>query len=310
MSWSDKEGEILRWEKETGRGVEEFLRIRHASRPQNQEWMKKWHNATFAGGQGDTSKRPRNRQPPCFTLSSLLPSTFEPFTSNRKKKQGRRKGGEKGQTREREEEKKQVDLKRALMRGQKLGGELPPSFFFIVSGSKLCKRPQGHRMSRGSACDGSRESVTSHGDSLVSPLFRRCPPTNSLHPCSLLKEKKRGYLRNFLSEKEKMEKEIFKCFLFTKKGVARRWRIRFSKKGSEWERGVGRSKNRRNIKRLVKARKVWYSETKRGKAAFTRGNRAKVFSGRPCPVRALSRINRGKRAVTTTDVSPFFSSAR
>lgn len=103
------------------------------------------------------------------------------------------------------------------MRGQKLGGELPPSFFFIVSGSKLCKRPQGHRMSRGSACDGSRESVTSHGDSLVSPLFRRCPPTNSLHPCSLLKEKKRGYLRNFLSEKEKMEKEIFKCFLLTKK---------------------------------------------------------------------------------------------
>lgn len=106
------------------------------------------------------------------------------------------------------------------MRGQKLGGELPPSFFFIVSGSKLCKRPQGHRMSRGSACDGSRESVTSHGDSLVSPLFRRCPPTNSLHPCSLLKEKKRGYLRNFLSEKEKMEKEIFKCFLLTKKGVS------------------------------------------------------------------------------------------
>lgn len=97
------------------------------------------------------------------------------------------------------------------MRGQKLGGELPPSFFFIVSGSKLCKRPQGHRMSRGSACDGSRESVTSHGDSLVSPLFRRCPPTNSLHPCSLLKEKKRGYLRNFI-RKRKDGKRNFQMF--------------------------------------------------------------------------------------------------
>lgn len=152
---------------------------------------------------------------------ALPPPPSSPRHSNHsprmeKKKQGRRKGGEKGQTREREEEKKQVDLKRALMRGQKLGGELPPSFFFIVSGSKLCKRPQGHRMSRGSACDGSRESVTSHGDSLVSPLFRRCPPTNSLHPCSLLKEKKRGYLRNFI-RKRKDGKRNFQMFPSHKK---------------------------------------------------------------------------------------------
>lgn len=152
-------------------------------------------------------------------LYPLLPPPLDIRTIHLewKKKQGRRKGGEKGQTREREEEKKQVDLKRALMRGQKLGGELPPSFFFIVSGSKLCKRPQGHRMSRGSACDGSRESVTSHGDSLVSPLFRCCPPTNSLHPCSLLKEKKRGYLRNFIYRKKKRWKKKFSNVSFSRK---------------------------------------------------------------------------------------------
>lgn len=48
-----------------------------------------------------------------------------------KKREGGR-GRKRGQTRGREEEKKQVDLKRALMRGQRLGGELPPSFFHCI----------------------------------------------------------------------------------------------------------------------------------------------------------------------------------
>lgn len=172
------------------RGVEEFLRIRHASRPQNQEWMKKWHNATFAGGQGDTSKRPPGIGNP-LSPPALAPP-ISPRHSNHSPRMGK-KGG-RGQTRGREEEKKQVDLKRALMRGQRLGGELlclPP--FSHCIGMESCVRGRKGIEWKGSACDGSRESVTSHGDPLVPPLFNRCPATNSLHPCSLLKEKKRGW---------------------------------------------------------------------------------------------------------------------
>lgn len=78
---------------------------------------------------------PQYRQPPFAPCLALLParnpSTFEPFTSNGKKREGGR-GRKRGQTRGREEEKKQVDLKRALMRGQRLGGELSPSFFHCI----------------------------------------------------------------------------------------------------------------------------------------------------------------------------------
>lgn len=186
---------------------------------------------------------------------------------------------------------------------------LPP--FFSLYRDQSCVRGR-----KGIECRGDLHVTDRGNPSRVTGIlsFRHFsvaahPPIRSILAL-FLRRRKEGIYGIFYPKKKRWKKKFSNVSFSRKKGVARRWRIRFSKKGSEWERGVGRSKNRRNIKRLVKARKVWYSETKRGKAAFTRGNRAKVFSGRPCPVRALSRINRGKRAVTTTDVSPFFSSAR
>lgn len=132
---------------------------------------------------------PRYRQPPfapCFS-PPYLPSTFEPFTSNGEK---RRKGADK-RARRREEAGR---FKESIDAWSETGwwAALPPPFSHCI-GMESCVRSRKGIEWKGSACDGSRESVTSHGDPLVPPLFHRCPPTNSLHPCSLLKEKKRGW---------------------------------------------------------------------------------------------------------------------
>lgn len=94
-----------------------------------------WRSDTMQRSQGDTSKRPPISATPFRPLLSPPPRA-EPLDIRTihlewKKREGGR-GRKRGQTRGREEEKKQVDLKRALMRGQRLGGELPPSFFHCI----------------------------------------------------------------------------------------------------------------------------------------------------------------------------------
>lgn len=138
----------------------------------------------------DTSERPpsRYRQPPfapCFIPlpPRAEPLDTEPFTSSNGKKwegrRGRKRADKSGV------EKKQVGLKRALMRGQKLGGwALPPSFFHcigidVVSRGGRCRKGNEWRRGGGDAwmwrIAGIRHE--SRGRFSRSPLFHRGPPT-------------------------------------------------------------------------------------------------------------------------------------
>lgn len=150
-----------------------------------------WRSDTMQRSQGDTSKRPPISATPFRPLLSPPPRA-EPLDIRtihlEWKKKGRRKGAKKGADKRARRREEAGRFKESIDAWPETGW-WATSLFFSLYRDQSCVRGRKGIEWKGSACDGSRESVTSHGDSLVPPLFHRCPPTNSLDPCSLLKER-------------------------------------------------------------------------------------------------------------------------